>query len=58
MTSFDIIYNVWNPIEVFEINFTETAPYNDNFDSLGFGSVGFYDALGSLTVIIILIIIG
>ena len=58
MTSFDMIYNVWNPLETLKINFTETAPYNDNFNSLGFGSIGFYDAFGSATVILILIIIG
>jgi hypothetical protein len=58
MTSFDMIYNVWNPLEKFNINFTETAPFNDNFNTVGFGSIGFFDALGSFAVIIILIIIG
>jgi hypothetical protein len=55
MTKFDMYYDIWNPIE--NAGFSETPPYNDRFDELGMGSLGFFDALGSVTVILIATVI-
>ena len=51
MTKFDMFYDIYDPNSL--INFTETQPYNDRFDSLGMSSVGFFDVLGSVLIIII-----
>lgn len=50
LTSFDF----YNPIDTLSkwFGFSETDPYSDNFDSLGFGSINYYDSMGGLIIII------
>lgn len=50
LTSFDF----YNPIDTLSnwFGFSETDPYSDNFDSLGFGSINYYDSIGGLIIII------
>ena len=49
MTSFDI----YNPVEYLPNNFSYSDPYNDQFDNLGYGSLNFYDAMGSVTILLV-----
>lgn len=54
LTSFDI----YNPVAELEIGgWTQTDPFNDNFANLGYGSLNFYDALGSIAIIILCILL-
>lgn len=53
LTSFDL----YNPIERHNIQgFTQTGPFNDNFENLGYGTLNYFDAMGSLTVLFVLIL--
>ena len=52
MTKFDI----YNPIDKLNTSFSYSDPYNEEFDNLGYGSLNFYDAMGSITIIIIYIV--
>jgi hypothetical protein len=48
-------FDFFNPIEGLKIQgFTETDPLNDKFEAIGYGSLYFFDALGSVTAIIAL----
>ena len=49
MTKFDMFYDIYNPLEGME--FTETQPFNDQFDGLGMSSLCYLDCLGSMTVV-------
>ena len=53
MTKFDMFYDIYNPLEEWNLEFTETQPYNDNFEELGMESVCFFDVLGGMTVILV-----
>ena len=44
-----MFYDIYNPIAL--MNFTETQPFNDNFDGLGMSSLCYFDCLGSMTVV-------
>lgn len=52
MVSFDFA----QPTEIWEFDITETDAYNDRAEWLGFESQNFFDALGSLNFVFIIMI--
>ena len=55
MVTFDMIYDIYDPTSAIE--FSETPAFNQNFCEVALCSLGFYDALGSVAVIIVLTIL-
>ena len=50
LVTFDMIFMIWDPNK--HLPFTDTPAYNDNFCLIDYCTLGFYDALGSMAVII------
>ena len=54
MTKFDLFYEIYDPNTL--VGYTDTQPFNDRFESLGYESVGFFDLVGSVMVFVIYLI--
>jgi len=48
------MYDAINPMNFLDDTFSETPPLNERFDAIGYGSLNYFDALGSLTSFIVL----
>ena len=44
-------FDLFAPTDHIDFGLTKTAPYNDNHDALGYESSNFYENLGSIAVI-------
>ena len=50
-----VSFDIFAPTDHIDFGLTETAPYNDNHDALGYESSNFYENIGSIAVIGLLI---
>ena len=51
-----VSFDVFEPADHFDLNISETDPYNDKFDWLGFGSLNIIENMGSILIFILLLI--
>lgn len=53
MTKFDLLYDIYDPNSF--MNYTETQPYNDRFESLGLDQLNFFVLLGSVMIFVVIL---
>jgi len=51
-----VTFDFFNPTDYFDFGFSETDPYTDNYDWLGYGSINNVECLGSILVFQFLVI--
>ena len=52
-----VSFDYFQPTDYITIDFTETAPWSEKFDTLGYGSINFVDGMGSILVFCIILVL-
>ena len=50
-----ISFDIFNPTDFYDFGFTETGPYYSNFEWLGYESCNFYECIGSVPLIAVIL---
>ena len=45
-----VSFDYFQPTEFVSVDFTETSPWSEKFDTLGYGSINFVEGMGSILV--------
>ena len=51
-----VSFDIYSPTEKYDFGFTDSQPFSAGLEELGYGSVNFFDALGSISLIFIFIV--
>ena len=52
-----VSFDIYPPTEKYDFGFTDSQPFSAGLEELGYGSLNFFDALGSISLIFIFIIV-